>query len=396
MNVTKNQHYVCRGILKHFSDEQNKTFELFIEKQIVSKKYIEKTMSQNLVYEHSNIEINTIENLFARVESEAIPLIDELIDEIEKSYKSRRISRKIRNAIKIIVPYILLFYFRSGALLEEYSMDAENVKNTRVERMISNIGNEQYLSGLTDTICNHYEYAIIVDEEERFLISDQYLSTVALKFKNRFINASNRQIGMKETMILLPLTSKFYIVFFSGHVPVYIRSNTFSILKYDDIKEINNVIFKNSYVKCVGKNENELKRVKDNCEKPTKCLIKYKDNTIQSRIIKKEVFLYDEDENMKTMYIQYIATYMNEIRGKIKRNDKCICGSGIKYKKCCMKKYENAARILRDNQNPEGGNYIIPGVMTVEDSILEYTGPQEKMKNKKNIDIIEKIFKDDK
>lgn len=32
LEITKNQHYVSQGILKHFSDEQNKVFELFIEK----------------------------------------------------------------------------------------------------------------------------------------------------------------------------------------------------------------------------------------------------------------------------------------------------------------------------------------------------------------------------
>jgi len=37
-------------------------------------------------------------------------------------------------------------------------------------------------------------------------------------------------------------------------------------------------------------------------------------------------------------------------------------------------------------------DYTIPGVRVVEDSILEYEGPQEKLKNKHDKDVIEKIM----
>lgn len=45
MNVTKNQHYVSQGILKHFADDKKKTYEMYIEKKIISKKSIVSTMS---------------------------------------------------------------------------------------------------------------------------------------------------------------------------------------------------------------------------------------------------------------------------------------------------------------------------------------------------------------
>lgn len=69
---------------------------------------------------------------------------------------------------------------------------------------------------------------------------------------------------------------------------------------------------------------------------------------------------------------EYMSTYIKDIKDKLGRNDVCVCGSGIKYKKCCMKKYETAARILRETQNPRMQNYTIPGVRVTEDSILEY------------------------
>ena len=61
-------------------------------------------------------------------------------------------------------------------------------------------------------------------------------------------------------------------------------------------------------------------------------------------------------------------------------------------KKCCISKYEKAARILQDIYNQKNVDYTIPGARVVEDSILEYEGPQEKLKNKHDKDIIEKII----
>lgn len=396
IGITKKQHYVSQGILKHFADYQKKIFELFIDKRIVSKKSIVDTMAQNYVYEHSKIEKNSIEDLFANFESKAFPLIDSLIDEIEKYYGSGRDIICFKEKIDSIIPYVLLFYFRSGALLREYSMDEENLKDVRVERMLLNIMDVGYIKGLRNTICNCYKCAIICDEEEKLLLSDQYVSTVALKYKNRFSNASNRQIGMKDTMILVPLSSKFYIVFFYGRCPSYIKENRFVKLNKNEVQEINNVIYQNSYVKCVGKTEDELERVKKvrfETFSPTKCIMKCSDGSIQDRIVKREVFFYEEDKDMNAHSFEYMSTYKKSIEGKVGRNDKCVCGSGKKYKKCCLSKYEEAVRILKDIYNQKDVDYIIPGVYVVEDSILEYEGPQEKIKNKHDKDIIEKLMK---
>ena len=369
IGITKKQHYVSQGILKHFADQQKKIYELFIDKSIVTKKSIVDTMSQNYVYEHSKIEKNSIEDLFAKFESKAFPLIDSLITEIEEYCRDGDNIIPFKDKIDSIIPYVLLFYFRSGALLREYSMDAENPKD---------VG---YIRGLRNTICNCYKCAIICDEEEKLLLSDQYVSTVALKYKNRFSNASNRQIGMKDTMILIPLSSKFYIVFFYGRCPVYIKENKFVKLDEKEVQEINDVIYQNSYVKCVGKTEDELERVKNvhfETFSPTKCIMKYSDGSIQDRIIKREVFFYEEDKDMNAHSFDYMSTYKTSIEGKIGRNDKCVCGSGKKYKKCCISKYEKAARILQDIYNQKNVDYTIPGARVVEDSILEYEGPQEK------------------
>ena len=397
MEVTKNQHYVSQGILKNFADEQKKTYELFIEKSIISKKSISKTMSQNYVYEHPEIETNTIENFFAKFEGIIIPIIDSIISLVEENIKNDTSILGFIDRINKIIPFVLLFYFRSGALLIEYAMDSENPRKDKVERMLQNIFDVSYIFGLKKTICECYDCAVIYDEEGRFLLSDQYVSTVALKYKCRFSNASNRQIGMKDTMILLPLSSKLYVVFYEGRKPCYIKKNQISKLCEEEVQKINDVIFQNSYVKCVGKSLEELERVKSIPEgsfSPTKCILFYDNGSAQNRILKKEVFFYEEDRDMFIHFDQYASIYKTSVERKIERNSKCVCGSGKKYKNCCLRKYEEMERIIRDINNPRLANYTIEGVTAVEESILEYYGPREKMKNKNKeiLKVLEEII----
>ena len=52
--------------------------------------------------------------------------------------------------------------------------------------LTSDVHIQNFLWGLCETISQFYESAVIVDEKERFLLSDQYISTVALSYKNKF------------------------------------------------------------------------------------------------------------------------------------------------------------------------------------------------------------------
>lgn len=83
--------------------------------------------------------------------------------------------------------------------------------------------------------------------------------------------------------------------------------------------------------------------------------------------------------------------YENKIKGKIERNDLCICNSGKKYKKCCMKKYETVQRIMQDIKNPKAVNYSIPGVIVSEMAIEVFSGKETDMKNSKNKDLIKQM-----
>ncbi|EJS5844730.1 DUF4238 domain-containing protein, partial [Listeria monocytogenes] len=82
---TKKQHYIPQGILKHFSDDRKKVFELY-NNSYLSKKEIRDTMFQNFVYEHEDLPKNAIENSFARIENSFIPYHDKLVDTLEADY----------------------------------------------------------------------------------------------------------------------------------------------------------------------------------------------------------------------------------------------------------------------------------------------------------------------
>lgn len=391
MSITKKQHYISRGILKHFENETRRVYELILDKGIITPKLITETMSQNYVYEYPALSVNFLEKKFQEIENKVFPILDAVILSLEQDYKHGQNYYKHLRRIKELLPFLVMFYFRSGALLHEYSYYSENPKMDRVERMIANIFNAGYLKGLSKTICDCYDTAIIVDESERFLISDQYLSTVALKYKNRFSNASNRQIGMIQTMLLLPLSSKFYVVFYNGRAPQYIVRNRYIILVAAEVEEINNVIFQNSYVKCVAKHKGELERVISNTillSEPGKVTACYAKNIITDYVTKREIFLYKEDQDLYRHSFTYMADYMNKIRGKIGRNSLCVCGSGKKYKRCCMSKYDLAKDILWATQHPESVDYNIRGATISEVAIAEFVGHESEFLNKNDRDAL--------
>lgn len=145
---------------------------------------------------------------------------------------------------------------------------------------------------------------------------------------------------MRDTMILLPLSAKYYVVFYQGRKPEFIRENKFNVINDNVVEKLNSIILQNSYVKCVGKKQEALEKVKDSdlsIHSPTKCIMTYDDGTIKDFIVKREVFWYGEDKDLNINSIQYISDYLQKIKGKIGRNSPCICQSGKKYKYCCQK-----------------------------------------------------------
>lgn len=389
MQITKKQHYIPRGILKHFSDNQKNVFELY-NNTYLSKKGIRDTMCQNFVYEHEKLPKNTIENSFAKIESAFIPYHDKLAKILEENYLT---SQEFPEAeISELMMFYVLLYLRSGALLEEYAAYSDNPKNERVERLLENLVGNVYPAKLTNTILKGYEVSILIDETEMFCMSDQFFSTVSLKFKNKFSNMSNRQIGFKDTMILIPVSSKFYLCYYHGNKPKYVKSKSYCLLTEKQVDDINVSILKNSYSKSVCIKELPLEKSKAedrSIRSPERSIMVYKGGDVSINTTKKEIEFYQSEEDFSKNYLSIFGEYKNMYEGKVKRNDLCLCGSEKKYKKCCVEVHERCIDISRKINNQKKDWYSISPKYTVERGIEVFKGPQEKIPNSKDREIFE-------
>lgn len=392
MQVTKKQHYIPQGLIKHFSYGDGKIFELNNKNNNVYQNSIRNTMCQNLVYEHDGLTVNSLEHFFSKIEGTFIPNHDELILKMEELYLCEEEIPKTE--INHLVPFYVLLYLRSGALLEEYSAFSDDPKNQRVEKMLEKLFSSSYIEQLTNTILQGYEISIIVSEKENFIMSDQFISTASLKFKNRFSNRSNRQIGFRNTIIFIPLSSKFYIVFYHGNNPIYITPDKFSILKTDHIEEVNSIIAKNSYNKTISSQIEPLEKIKleERSENsPIRTILYYKNGDVSISTVKKEIEFYESERLFSQNYLKLLGEYKNNYEGKIKRNDICLCGSQKKYKKCCLRIHERCLDIVRKIENQERDWYSIDPTLEVEKGIEIYRGPKEYIPDSMDKNILDQL-----
>lgn len=392
MQVTKKQHYIPQGLIKHFSFGDNKIFELN-KKNNVYKNSVRNTMCQNLVYEHDELPVNIIEHLFSETEGSFIPKHDKLILKVEELYLGEKELPKVE--INKLLAFYVFIYLRSGALLEEYSAFSDDPKNQRVEKMLENLFSTSYLTRIANTILQGYRMSIVVSEKENFEMSDQFISTASLKFKNMFSNRSNRQIGFKNTIIFIPLTSKFYIVFYHENKPNYIMPDKYSILKIDQIEEVNSIIARNSYNKTISSQSEPLEKIK--LEKititsPIRTMLYYKSGDVSIATVKKELEFYDSERLFSQSYLKILGEYKADYEGKIKRNDMCLCGSQKKYKKCCLWTHERCLDIVRKIENQEHDWYSIDPSLEVEKGIEIYRGPKEYIPDTKDKNILDQLL----
>lgn len=393
MQTTKKQHYIPQGLIKHFSSGDRRTFELY-NNNFLSEKAIKNTMCHNLVYEHDKIPINSLEHFFSKIESSFIPLHDKLVIQIKKNYEEKSIIPE--DSINELLLFYVLLYLRSGALLEEYSAYSDDPKNQRVERLLENLLVSSYPAKLTNTISQGYQISVIASKEDFFLMSDQFISTASLKFKNTFSNRSNRQIGFKDTILFIPISSKFYIVFYHGNKPDYIIPKKISTLTTTQVTEINSIIAKNSYKKTIASREKPLKNIKKDIESttgPRRNLLFYNDDTVSIFTTKKEIEFYNSERLFAQNYMTLFAEYKNNYENKIKRNDICFCGSKKKYKKCCLLIHQRLLEIARRIWNQEKDWYSISSNLIVENAIEVYRGPKKDIPDSMDKKILKQLSK---
>lgn len=377
-NIVENQHYIPRALLCNFANSKNKLFEVLLATKKVYSTNPTDSMSARFIYEDDNLKTNTVENFFGKIETEVVPLVKALIETVEKYKKGEASFLEIKNLIEDLLPTFIVFYYRSGALLTEFSSLGSKDK---IPLLSKKILNKPYIQLLAETVKRCYKFAIIESDAD-FLMSDQFLSTAGLKIKSNFTNVSNRHIGMRETLILIPISSKYYAVYWHSDDRFFLKEDSVNTLSGDDLKLVNQVIINNSYIKCISGKEGNLKAVLDDyhMEFPSQVFMGYQSGYTSGAIRKKEVFFYDIDKkafDMMTFHIE-LPKYL-----KAERNDKCPCNSGKKFKKCHLDIYERMKVPWQNIMNQEsikGDIYSIPNALCVELPIDQWGGYAKEQK----------------
>lgn len=342
------QHYISQGILRLFSENKQSVFEFNLENNRVYRTGISSTMSKKFTYEHPFLPGNALENAFKKIEDKFIPKIKSIVELLDND--------NVVNAQKVIesiLTEVLLFYYRSGATLYEFSDNDEFGSPIVIENMLKRISDYRYLTRLTATIVTDYSFVILKSKNNEFLLSDQYISTASLNCKGKIANFSNRTIGFSNCLILIPLSAKYYVAYFNGNFPLSkpINPNIIYDLTESDLLSLNKVIIRNSYKKCISMHQDVLETVKE--YKTSICgtaetIMAYSNGSYQSYTVKKEVFYRDIDQDIYENFITYygsMAQFKKINHREIGRNDLCLCGSNKKFKKCCIEKYKQAKYI---------------------------------------------------
>lgn len=370
------QHYISQGLLKLFSQNKKFVYEFNLNNNCIYPAGISTTMSSKYTYEHPLLAGNTLEKAFKTVEDEYIPLVKEIVEALEKND-----IRSAKNLVERVLPLVLLFYYRSGATLFEFSDNNDFSKEDVINNMLKRILDRRYLDKLASTIRNDYTFFVIRSSDENLILSDQYLSTASLNCKGKIANFANRAIGFADCLILIPLSSKYYICYYNGHLEL--AHPVLDDMVYDvlgaDLIAFNKVIVRNSYNKCIAMHKEELEDVREYKSKSCSTsgtIMKFEDGTYRSYTVKKEVFFYDEDADIFDNFVTYcsqLLTFQENNGRSIGRNDKCLCGSGKKYKKCCQSKYDQS-KFIYEMIRCRDTNWMATKSKTVEMPINAFWG----------------------
>ncbi|MDR3593847.1 DUF4238 domain-containing protein [Clostridium sp.] len=373
------QHYIPRCILSYFCNDKKQIYEGLVMTKKQYQTNIINSMAERFTYEHSLIEVNFLEKYFQRIESYIGKVYKDINDSLNKNIDNPKEFNEIKKFINRYMKEYLIFYYRSGALLHEFGYENNN-REDRILLLLRKLFNSKYIRQLSETVLNNYSFSIIKSVEGKFLVSDQFVSTAALGIKNNFTNVSNRQIGFKKVIILVPISKNYYAVYFHGNTPSYIRTDKINTLSLDNLREINKIIVNNSYVKCVGNDDESLSTALSEFkfQSPITTISRYESGLTKGAVTKKEIYFYKKDE--ETMKLFSSSDWMKY--KLLSRNDICSCGSKKKYKYCHMDNYLELKNMMDHIKYNRSENvYHFPKNYTVELPINEWAGIVDSKKN---------------
>jgi uncharacterized protein YchJ len=378
------QHNIPQCVLKNFANDKDQVFEELVMEKSSYVTHVSNSMAERFTYEHSLIELNTLEKFFSRIESYIGPAFRSIISAIEKYDGSFNDFMLIKSLIDRYMREYLIFYYRSGALLHEFSHE-QKTSEDRVLLMMRKLVNSDYIRRLSETVINYYSFCLLKSNDGNFILSDQFISTAALEVKNQFMNVSNGQIGMKQVMMLVPISKNYYAVYYNGKSPMYFRENKISDLNETQLNEVNKLIVNNSYMKAVAYNKESLESAIAEFEfqSPVTVIATFKSGATSGSVKKKEIFFYKDDE--KIMLSFESADWLKY--KSMERNSICGCGSQKKFKNCHMNEFIKCNRMMDFiKNNGDSRIYYVSGNSTVElpiDEWYRYVTPEKAKTNQK-------------
>jgi len=364
MGQTKKQHYITKKLLELFVSNKQ-IYEYILSSKTSYLTNISNAMCERNIYEHIKLDTNTVENLLASTSDSRLPkAIEKVLISLE--------SNDIPGARKVIyenLPDFIICYFRSGAVLTGLRTSLnKNIEDKKIEKFLSIVGDRKYLLDLSLTIMLGYKFTIIKSSDDNFILSDQYISTCSLKPKCRFTNVSNRNIGLKDTAILIPISSKYYAFLYNRSNDLNLKGNIINRLSKEETTIINTAIYNNSYYKVAFKNKDDLKNInkqKDSIISPMTCIAMFSNNTSVGTVTKKEVFLLKKYKEAYNLFES--CKFINDLNTQ--RNALCPCGSNKKFKHCCIDKYSIVKEMYNNLKINNQSNYRISNILTLERGI---------------------------
>lgn len=338
---TKNQHFIAQCILNTFFSDWH-IYETLIQNKTTYKTTIKKTMMFSNSYETKYLPDNLLEDFFASaIDGKTADYSKTIIQNIKDNVEFKIIKDNIYEALY----YYVVAYYKSLCSLIRFGSDLSTLKNDEAMiKLLQRIFNKNYIIELITTMIEGYDLCIIKSPNNNFYLGDQFITTASLDFKGQYINLSNREIGMSNIIILIPLNTSYYIVLFNGDVSEF-NFETDKIIEVSSKleKKINDWIILNSEKKFVSNEPVILENNNYNTYKSDiTTLLGYNNGKQEMYKIKKEIFA---TEKAQSLY-EHWHNFDWGTRKGTPVNNKCPCGSNIKYKKCCKKMDDECQTIL--------------------------------------------------
>lgn len=346
MNRTKKQHYISNSILDNFF-KTNKIHEYNLKNHSDYDCSTGNSMCCSDIYESDLFKDNKLEDAFAQ-------LYDGQFANTLSKIDSFLFNNQIESAIDLLrhnFYFYVVSYYKSLASLVRLSKNDKQAldKNKATAGMFKLITDIGYMNRLSVILTNCYDIYIVKSCDSNFILCDQFISTASNHFNGMFSNISNRDIGVKGSIILLPVSINYYFLLYDKTMSNLInkKPNSINILSEQETEKINNIIYNNAAEKvCTLKNKKYTFENVNSYGDESVYMV-YSNFSSQGYIKKKEIFYSEEEQDLyETFSDLEWGNYT-----KLGRNEKCFCGSNKKFKKCCYEKVERCKLIMNNIKN---------------------------------------------